>query len=67
MRAVSKKPAIFVPDEYYDEVFSLSKAALADLVWNLAGMTVESAEDHVQVMGAIRAESRIVLEYRSRS
>lgn len=60
-----KKPAIFVPDEYRREVFSLSKAALADIAWNLAGACSECAEDSPNVMETLRSEIKVVLEYRA--
>ena len=61
---VFKQPAIFVPREYYAEVFKLSKAALADVAWNLAGACSESAEDLPNVMETLRAEMKIVAAYR---
>ena len=64
-RGVFKKPAIFVPDAYYSEIFKLSKAALADIAWNLAGACSECAEDHPAVMERLREEIKITLSYRS--
>ena len=61
-----KKPAIFVPKEYYAEIFSLSKAALADVAWNLAGACSESAEDHLAVMETLRHEIKVTLSYRAK-
>lgn len=62
---VFKKPAIFVPAQYYSEVFKLSKAALADVAWNLAGACSESAEDHPAVMERLREEIRVTQSYRN--
>ncbi len=61
---VFKKPAIFVPDEYRREIFKLSKAALADVAWNLAAGASESAEDLPKVMQTLREEIKITQNYR---
>jgi hypothetical protein len=58
-----KKPAIFVPQEYYAEIFKLSKAALADVAWNLAAAASEK-EDLPAVMDTLRHEIKITLAYR---
>jgi hypothetical protein len=58
------KPPVLVPDEYCTEIESLSKAALMDLVWSLAGQTVESSDDDPEVMRKIREERGIVESYR---
>lgn len=63
---VFKKPSIFVPDEYRREVFKLSKAALADVAWNLAAGASESAEDLPKVMEVLREEIKVTLGYRKR-
>ena len=60
-----KKPAIFVPVEYRREVFKLSKAALADVAWNLAGGCVDSAEDSEQVIRRLREEIETTSRYRA--
>lgn len=62
---VFKKPAIFVPDEYRREIFKLSKAALADVAWNLAAGASESAEDLPRVMETLRAEIKVTQGYRA--
>ena len=64
---VFKKPAIFVPREYYSEVFKLSKATLADIAWNLAGACSESAEDLPAVMERLREEIQITQSYRRKA
>ena len=61
---VFKQPAMFVPDEYRREIFKLSKAALADVAWNLAGGASECAEDLPKVMETLREEIKITLNYR---
>lgn len=61
---VFKKPAIFVPSEYYSEIKALSKAALMDVAWNLAGACSESAEDAPAVMETLRHEIKVTLNYR---
>lgn len=64
---VFKEPAIFVPPEYYREVFKLSKAALADVAWNLAAGATESAEDLPRVMETLREEIKVTLTYRKKA
>lgn len=52
-----KKPVQFVPEQYRDAVMSLSKAALADIAWNLAGATCNSAEDVKEVWAKFAEEA----------
>lgn len=61
---VFKKPSIFVPDEYRREIFKLSKAALADVAWNLAAGASESAENLPSVMETLRHEIKVTQNYR---
>lgn len=63
MHINAKPPALASLDAYF-YMDKLSKAALMDLVWSLAGQTVESAEDNTLVMGKIREEWDIVKKYR---
>ena len=63
-RGVFKKPPIFVPPEFMSEVMAMSKAALADVAWNLAGCCVDSAEDAEQVIARLREEISITGNYR---
>lgn len=57
---VNAKCPVLVPDEYCTEIEMLSKAALMDMVWSLAGQTVESCDDDPDVMRKIREERGIV-------
>lgn len=63
MHAKAKLP-VLVPPEYCTEIEALSKAALMDMVWSLAGQTVESCDDDPDVMRKIRDERRIVEHFR---
>ena len=60
---IFKKPTIFwgLPKGIYE---SLSKAALADIAWNLAGGCVNSSDDSDQIVRRLEEEIRITLTYR---
>lgn len=58
---VTKIPPILVPILYQHEVMKLSKAALADIAWNLAARCVNSADDIVEVMDKFREERDVTL------
>jgi hypothetical protein len=58
-----KAPAL-LPRQYWWAMDALSKNALIDLVWSLAGQTVESAEDAEDCFRKIREEWGIVAGYR---
>lgn len=58
-------PPLFVPEAYRASIEKFSKAALMDMLWNIAGMTVESTEDDAQVGLVIFKEAHIV--YRARN
>lgn len=60
------KPPVLVPVEYREEIERLSKAALMDMVWSLAGQTVESCHDEPDVMRKFREERVIINRYRNK-
>ncbi len=62
MHLRNKRP-IFVPFEYQDELEKMSKAALMDLVWDLACGGKDTVDE---VIADIRAHATIVLGYRKR-
>lgn len=59
-----KKPSQFIPAKAHSWVFGLSKAALADIAWNLASACVESAEDLDEVERKLASEAAVTLGYR---
>lgn len=64
---LKNQPPVFVPDHYQAEIETLSKAALMDMVWDLA--TRCAAVDEFQVpaiMEEIRSTRAIILDYRKR-
>lgn len=64
---MSNKGQKLVPVEYRYVLEALSKAALADMVWSLAGQTVESGDSPSQIIAKLRSEWGIVAGYRGDS
>lgn len=60
---LKNKPPVFVPRCYAAEVEKMSKAALMDLVWDLA-VALTGTEDEPAVMKTVRERAEIVLRYR---
>ena len=57
-------PPQIVPREYWCEVEKLSKAALMDMVWSLAGQCVnheDGSDDYREVIAKFRAEREMLL------
>jgi hypothetical protein len=65
MHPRAKRP-VLVPAEHFSEIADLSKSALMDIAWSLAGQTVESAEDTPLVIAKIREEWGIIKKHRSK-
>jgi DNA-binding Lrp family transcriptional regulator len=51
---IAKRPPVLVPYEYWPEVMKLSKAALADMAWDLVAVTCQSADDQAEVIASFR-------------
>lgn len=64
MKRGIKKPAEFIPGAHYSAVMSLSKAALADIAWGLAGAVSGEADDRSAVFRAFAREARVMLLHR---
>lgn len=64
---LNAKPPVLVPYKHWAEIEKLSKAALMDMVWSLAGQTVESAEDESDVMARIREERATIERCRNQA
>lgn len=64
---VTKLPAVLIPAEHRAEVFKLSKAALADMVWSLVSANTECADDPALAIEAFRKEREVVLVHRSQA
>ena len=58
-----KKP-VLIPQQYQREVFALSKAALADLAWDLAATNCQNVDNQAQVLAALRERWAIVVAHR---
>lgn len=62
---LKNKPPVLVPREYWSELEKLSKCALIDMVWSLAGQTdVESGDNAGEVIKRIRREWAVVADHR---
>lgn len=57
---VNNIPPVLVPEAFWRELDSVPKAYLIDLIWSLAGCGVESADDPVLVIEAIRRHAEAV-------
>lgn len=66
-RQIGKKAMVLVPDKYFWPLNSLSKNALADIVWSLAAAASESADDHDAVIATIHREWAVVAQHREDS
>ncbi len=66
MNLKNQRP-VFVPLEYRREIEGLSKAALMDLVWDLATRCHGREDDHGGVMIGLRQSAEIVLAHRRRA
>lgn len=64
---LNAQPPIFVPDAHCREIEALSKAALMDIVWNLAAMCSDFCDDPAAVMAVFRKEAEVVLAQRKQS
>ncbi len=59
------KNLVFVPTIYQDAILSLSKNALADMMWNLAAQASRSADDPEAIWEVVREEANVtVKDYR---
>jgi hypothetical protein len=54
---------IFVPDRFRGEIEKLSKAALMDMVWDLATRCSDSLASNT-IMGEVRKTAEIITNYR---
>lgn len=62
---LNNQPPVFVPDEYWDEISKLSKAALMDMVWDYAMQNCGGENQGVSLtMDEIRKRREIILNYR---
>ena len=62
---VTKQPSVLIPSEHRTEIFKLSKAALADMVWSLCAANTECADDPALAIEAFRKEREAILIHRS--
>lgn len=61
--SVNKRPPAFVPAAHYAEVMALTKAALADMVWDYAQQIAGSDVD-TDIMREFRERAEMILTYR---
>jgi hypothetical protein len=61
---VTKRPPVLVPAASFDEIMSLSKAALADIAWSFAARCSTSCDDPEAVRQEFERERDIVLGHR---
>jgi hypothetical protein len=66
MHLKNQRP-IFVPQVYWTEIERLSKAAMMDMVWDLAQRCAGVGNDHPrQIMDEIARTAEIITIYRKR-
>jgi len=63
---LKNQPPIFIPQEYWDEIEKLSKAALMDLAWDYASSTAAS-EANGEIMTELRKRIEIVVLHRKQA
>lgn len=61
---LKNQPPIFVPEQFCKEIEALSKAALMDMVWDLATRCARPGIGQDGVMTEVRATSEIIAVYR---
>ena len=64
---LQNRPPIFVPSEFRAEIEALSKAALMDLVWDLASVCGICADDPAEVAAKVREHMAVVLLHRTQA
>lgn len=62
---IQNRPPIFVPREFRSELEKLSKAALMDLVWDLAAVCATTTDDPIGVMEKVREHATVVTMHRA--
>jgi hypothetical protein len=63
---LKNKPPLFVPRQFQSEIEKLSKAALMDMVWDLATRAAGADELAVnEIMGEVRHTAEIINNYRN--
>lgn len=67
---LKNRPPVFVPQEYRAEIEKLSKAALMDIVWDMAKQLTPPDDDGHEapdsdVIGIVRHEAEVISVYRS--
>ena len=65
MNLKNKQP-IFVPDQFQDEIEKLSKAALMDMVWDLA-VQLSSGQSDEATMAELRRRRDVILIHRKQA
>ena len=64
---LKNQPPVFVPEVYRGEIERLPKAALMDMVWDLAQRCAGADDDHPrQIMEEVQRTASIVTDYRKR-
>ena len=67
---LKNRPPIFVPEQLQGEIEKLSKAALMDMVWDLAarcaGCDGGHPQAHAAIMSEIRKTAEVITGYRDR-
>lgn len=62
---LQNQPPIFVPQAYRREIEALSKAALMDLVWDLATVATGGCEiDNPAIMLTVRKHAEVIVRHR---
>lgn len=57
---VNNIPPVLAPEAFWRELDSVPKAYLIDFIWSLAGCAVESSDDPVLVIQAVRRHADAV-------
>jgi hypothetical protein len=62
---LKNQPPVFVPDQFQREIEKFPKAALMDMVWDLATRAAGADELAVnEIMGEVRHTAKIIDSYR---
>jgi hypothetical protein len=62
---LKNQPPVFVPEVYWNEIERLSKAALMDMVWDLAQRCTSVDDDHPrQIMEEVTRTADIITAHR---
>lgn len=64
MHLNAKRP-VLAPYAYWSEIEKMSKAALMDLVWDLATTNTQGEVDDAAIMETLRERAKVVMVYRA--